>query len=95
LSGLLTKPIPRVLSRHQLLMGCEREPLLVSALIFGGVAVSSMTFVAFIICGSLWGLSLMIWRRCAKVDPYLVRIYQRSLRHPAYYPAFSRPYRKT
>jgi type IV secretory pathway TrbD component len=44
------KPIPRVLSRHNLLIGGERECVLVSALICGGVALASMTLVAFITC---------------------------------------------
>jgi type IV secretion system protein TrbD len=91
---LEAKPIPRVLSRHNLLMGGEREPVLISGLVFGGVAVSSMTIVAIVSCGLLWFLSLAVWRWMAKADPQLTRIYQRNLKYRSYYPAFSRPYRR-
>ena len=90
---LAAKPIPRVLSRHNLLMGGERELVLVSALLCAGVAVSSMTIVAALACGSLWLLSLAVFRWMAKADPQLSRVYQRHLKYRGYYPAFSRPYR--
>jgi type IV secretion system protein VirB3 len=91
---LAAKQIPRVLSRHHLLIGGEREPVLISALICGGVAISSMTIVAFVVCGTLWFTSLMVWRWMAKADPQMSRVYQRNLRYRGFYPAFSRPYRK-
>jgi type IV secretion system protein VirB3 len=93
--SLDVKPIPRVLSRHHLLMGGERELVQVSALLCGGVAVSSMTLVSFAVCGTLWMMSLAIFRWMAKVDPQLCRIYQRQLKYRGYYPPFSRPYRRT
>jgi type IV secretory pathway TrbD component len=92
--SLDAKPIPRVLSRHNLLIGGEREPVLLSALVFGGVAASSMTIVAFVICGLLWCMSLAVWRWMAKADPQLSRIYRRSLKYRGFYPAYSRPYRR-
>ena len=88
------KPIPRVLSRHNLLIGGERECVLVSALICGGVALASMTLVAFIICGVLWIISLTLFRWLAKADPQMTMVYRRNLKYAGYYAAFSRPYRK-
>jgi type IV secretory pathway TrbD component len=88
------KPIPRVLSRHNLLIGGERECVLVSALICGGVALASMTFVAFIACGVLWIISLTLFRWLAKADPQMTTVYRRNLKYAGYYPAYSRPYRK-
>lgn len=89
------KPIPRVLSRHQLLLGAEREPLLVAALICGGTGVSSMTLIGFVTCGAIWGGALMALRWMAKADPCLSKIYVKSTRYSGFYPAFSRPYRRT
>ena len=93
-SALRQKPIPRVLSRHHLLMGAEREPLLVCAFTLGGVAMTSMNFVAALVCGALWLVALTALRWMAKVDPQMTLIYRRSLRYRRYYPAFSRPFRK-
>jgi len=93
--SLDAKPIPRVLSRHNLILGAEREPVLVTALMCGGVALSSMTIVAGVVCGVIWLASLALFRWMAKVDPQLTRVYQRNLKYRGYYPAASRPYRKT
>lgn len=90
---LAAKPIPRVLSRHNLIMGCEREPLLVSALVCGGVGLSSMTMIAIVICTALWGACLFIFQWMAKADPKMLMVYRRTLLYRGYYPAFSRPYR--
>ena len=92
---LHAKPIARVLSRHNLLIGGEREPVLVSALVCGGVALSSMTLIGFGVCGALWVCSLAVWRWMAKADPQMTLIYQRSLRFRGFYPAYSRPYRRS
>lgn len=88
---LAAKPIPRVLSRHNLVMGCEREPLLVSALVCGGVGVSSMTLVAAVVCATLWGGSLALLRWMAKADPQMLMVYRRTLNYRDHYPAHSRP----
>jgi len=92
---LAAKPIPRVLSRPHLLLGAEREPVLIAALLFGGVAVASMTIIAWVVCGGLWALALMIFQWVAKFDPQFSKVYVRNLRYRSHYPAFSRPYRKT
>jgi type IV secretory pathway TrbD component len=89
-----TKPIPRVLSRHNLLIGGERELVLISGLVCGGVAITSMTFLAFFVCGGLWWLALSLARWLAKADPQMTKVYQRNLKYRGYYPAFSRPYRR-
>ena len=68
-SALRQKPIPRVLSRYHLLMGAEREPLLVCAFTLGGVAMTSMNFVAAFVCGALWLAALTALRWMAKVIP--------------------------
>jgi type IV secretion system protein VirB3 len=91
---LVAKPIPRVLSRHNLLIAAEREPLLVSALVCGGVALASMTIMAFVVCGALWVGILSVLQWMAKADPQMSKVYIRNVKMRGYYPAFSRPYRK-
>ncbi|HEY1561573.1 MAG TPA: conjugal transfer protein TrbD [Caulobacteraceae bacterium] len=86
---LAAKPIQRVLGRHNLVLGGEREPVLVSALLCGGVALASMTFAAFVICGLI-----TVCRWMAKADPQMTKVYIRTVKIKGYYPAFSRPYRK-
>jgi type IV secretory pathway TrbD component len=90
---LVAKPIPRVLSRHNLVLGGEREPVLVSALLCGGVGLASMTIMGFVTCGALWLALLTVCRWMAKADPQMTKVYVRAVKIRGYYPAFSRPYR--
>ena len=90
---LAAKPIPRVLSRHNLVLGGEREPVLVSALLCSGVAMASMTIVSFVVCGLLWLVLVTVCRWMAKADPQMTKVYRRNVQMRGYYPAFSRPYR--
>lgn len=92
---LAVHPIPRVLSRHNLILGGEREPVLVSAIVSGMLAVPTMNLIGIVAGGVLWVASLQAWRWMAKADPQATKVYIRSLRYRGYYPAFSRPYRDT
>jgi type IV secretory pathway TrbD component len=92
---LKAKPIPRALSRPNLLMGGERDLVLASAVICCGIAATSMNFVAFIVCGLLWLISHTMFVWMAKADPQMSRIYKRHVNYRDFYPAFSTPYRKT
>ena len=92
---LSVKPIPRVLSRHNLILGGERKPVLLSALACGCVAVPTMNLVGIVTGTALWFASLQVWRWMAKADPQMSGVYIRSLKYRGYYPAFSRPYRDT
>jgi type IV secretory pathway TrbD component len=90
---LAQKPIPRVLSRHNLILGCEREPILVSALACGGVGLASANTAGIVSCAILWLALLQALRWMGKADPQMFSIYRRSRKYRGYYPAFSRPYR--
>jgi type IV secretory pathway TrbD component len=92
---LAQKPIPRVLSRHNLILGGEREPVLVSALLCGCIGIPTMNFVGIITGSVLWIAALQAWRWMAKADPQMSSVYRRSLKYRGHYPAFSRPYRET
>jgi len=86
-------PFHRVLHRPNLFLGGEREPALLTLLIAGGLAVSGMNTVSFLVGAALWFSAIPVLRWMAKADPYMSKIYLRHIRYRGYYPARSRPYR--
>lgn len=87
--------IRRALHRPQQVMGGERELMLTSMLVAGGLIVSAMNFVTTIIGVALWLVCVWGLRRMAKVDPVLSQVYKRQLVYRNYYAPFSRPSRKS
>jgi type IV secretion system protein TrbD len=82
-------PIHLSLIRPILLMGCERELVLSSAII-AAVLVLSLERLVFTIAGVVfWSLSLAALQRAAKADPQFSRVYLRHVRYRAYYAAQS------
>jgi len=92
--GLHVKPIPRALWRPHLVAGAEREPFLASALVLGGLALTSMNLVTIASCTVLWLCFSTTLRWMAKSDPQMFAIYRRSLIYRRHYPPLSRPYRR-
>lgn len=86
-------PFHRVLHRPALFLGGERELALMTLIIAGGLAVSGMNFVSFVVGGVLWFCSIPLFRWMAKSDPQMTKVYIRQLKYRGYYPARSRPYR--
>ena len=84
-------PFHRVLHRPNLFLGGEREPALLTLLIAGGLAVSGMNTVSFLVGAALWFSAIPLLRWMAKADPYMSKIYLRHIRYRGYYPARSRP----
>lgn len=87
---------PRTIAIHAslirpiLLMGAERELVLISAII-AAVLVMSLERPLFAVVGLVfWALSVAALQRAAKNDPLLSRVYLRHTRYRAYYPAHSR-----
>ena len=86
-----TIPIHASLMRAILLMGAERELLLISAIV-AAVLVLSLQQLLFTVVGVVfWCLSLAALQRAAKADPQFSRVYLRHTRYRAYYEAQSRP----
>jgi type IV secretion system protein TrbD len=83
----------RVLYRPNLFLGAEREPAMLTLLIAGGLAVSGMNMVSFLVGAALWFTAIPLLRWMAKSDPHISKIYLRQMRYRGYYPARSRPYR--
>ena len=86
-------PFHRVLHRPNLFLGGEREPALLTLLVAGGLAVSGMNTVSFLVGAALWFSAIPVLRWMAKADPHMSKIYVRHIRYHGYYPARSRPYR--
>jgi type IV secretion system protein VirB3 len=87
-------PIYRSLHQQNLILGCEREPILVAALL-----CFSLAFIGI----SAWtvGLGLLVWlgclfflRKMAKTDPQMRAVYLRHVRYLACYRARSSAWRR-
>jgi type IV secretory pathway TrbD component len=89
------KPIPRVLHRPNLFMGCEREWIQLLIGFSGIIAFVGMNPVA-IGCGLVtWVTGHAVLLKAAKADPDWIKIYLRSLRFQHRYSYRARPYRRS
>jgi type IV secretion system protein TrbD len=81
--------IHRALIRPVLLMGAERELVLITG-ITAAVFVLSLQRPLFALVGViLWLVGLAVLQRAAKADPEISRVYLRHLRYRPYYAAQS------
>jgi type IV secretory pathway TrbD component len=83
----------RVLYRPPLVLGGEREPVLVTLVITFGLAISGLNLVSLIVAAAIGFGGITGWRLIAKVDPHMSSIYLRQLRYRAHYAPRSRPAR--
>ncbi|MDK1376411.1 MULTISPECIES: conjugal transfer protein TrbD [unclassified Sinorhizobium] len=94
LSGLRCNRIHRALSRPNLLMGADRELMLLT-----GFAAVILIFVVLTIYSALSGISIWIviiglLRMMAKSDPLMRQVYIRHIAYKPYYKATSSPWRR-
>ena len=80
----------RSLARPQLLLGAERELVLVTAMLAAALVFAAQSLFAAIAGCTLWGGGLYVLRRMAQSDPAMSRIYLRHIRYRLYYPARAR-----
>jgi len=77
------------LTRPLLLMGCEREALLITATI-AVTLVFVLGKVLFAILGvAFWAVSVGVLQRMARADHEMSKVYLRHARYRAFYPAQS------
>ncbi len=86
-------PFHRALHRPQQVMGGERELMLFSMLVAGGLIVSAMNLVATVFGLVIWFVCVQGLRRMAKADPAMSKVYMRQLKYGNYYRPYSRPFR--
>ena len=86
---------PREIAIHQsanrpnLLLGADRELVLVTVMVSGGLAFSLACWWGVGVAAALWIASIAALQRMAKADPLLRRVYLRHIRYAAFYPAKS------
>jgi type IV secretion system protein VirB3 len=86
--------IHRALHRPQIIMGGERELMLFSMLVAGGLILSAMNYIATGLGIVIWMVCVYCLRRMAKADPQMSKIYRRQISYAHYYAPFSRPFRE-
>jgi type IV secretion system protein VirB3 len=77
------------LNKPNLLLGGERELMLVVGLFSAVMVFIAMTWQTFIIGVSLWLILSMLLRIMAKADPMMSKIYLRQLKYKDFYLAHS------
>ena len=76
-------------NRPQLLMGGDRELVLLAGLLCGVMAVSVLTIMSFLIGGVSFGAIVTVLARLGKADPLMRKTYSRHIRYRDFYPAKS------
>jgi len=93
-SALRCSPIHRALSRPNLLMGADRELVLIT-----GLAAAILIFVVLTIYSALLGVAVWIvivgvLRMLAKADPLMRQVYIRHISYRLHYRPTASPWRK-
>ncbi|AYG64270.1 MULTISPECIES: conjugal transfer protein TrbD [Rhizobium] len=93
-SGLQRNRIHRALSRPNLLMGADRELVLLT-----GLAAVILIFVVLTVYSVVFGVAVWIvvvglLRIMAKADPLMRQVYARHISYQHYYKATSSPWRR-
>lgn len=94
LSRLQRNRIHRALSRPNLLMGADRELLLLT-----GLAAVILIFVVLTVYSAIVGIAVWIviagvLRMMAKADPLMRKVYIRHISYRPYYKATTSPWRR-
>ncbi|MCT2388856.1 conjugal transfer protein TrbD [Erwinia pyrifoliae] len=87
-------PFPRAFWRPHLLLGGERELVIMTGMLSGGLPITSQNIPSLVIGLVMWFISIFFIRQMAKADPRMSLKYRRQLKYQAYYPAHSRQARK-
>jgi type IV secretory pathway TrbD component len=86
-------PLHRVENRHNLVLGGDRELVMMSGVLSGVLIFSAQTVYAAIAGIALWFSAIYALRLMAKTDPQLKAVYQAHRKYKSYYPARATPFR--
>ncbi len=86
--------IHRALSRPNLLMGADRELVLLAGLAAVILIFVVLTWYAAILGAAIWIVVVAALRMMAKADPMMRRVYARQISNRPYYRATSTPWRR-
>lgn len=93
-SGLERSPIHRALSRPNLLMGADRELVLLTALATVILIFVVLTWYAALFGIAFWLIAVGALRMMAKVDPLMRKVYLRHIGYTVHYRPTSTPWRR-
>ena len=93
-SGLKSIKIHSALNKPNLLMGAERELILVVGLFSAMMVFIALTWETFIVGIVMWIVITTLLRMMAKADPLMSKVYLRQLKYNSFYPAHSTPFKK-
>lgn len=91
--ALRTLPIHRVFTRPNLVLGGDRELVIMSGVVAFALVFTGMTWVSFGYGVVLWVVSLFVCQAMARADPLMRYVYLRHRLYALYYPPRSTPYR--
>ena len=83
-------PFHQSANRPHLLLGGDRELVLVSGVLAAMLIFAVMTWWSIVAGLALWLAAVAVLARMGKVDPLLRHVYVRHVRYRAFYPAKSR-----
>lgn len=86
-------PINTAFHRPTLLLGGEREWVLLTGLLSAALIFVTMSPLAIIIGLLMWAGVIAILRQMAKADPNMTKVYLRHIKFRVYYPPRSHPKR--
>jgi type IV secretion system protein VirB3/type IV secretion system protein VirB4 len=87
-------PIHQSLHRHSHVMGAEREPVMVSALLAMLVGVGGFSIISAVTALVFWITAIISLRAMAKSDPIMSKVWMRHIKQQAFYAAKTRVWRK-
>ncbi len=93
-NGLKAVKIHSALNKPNLLMGAERELILLVGLFSAMMVFIAMTWQTFIVGIIMWVILSTLLRMMAKADPQMSKIYLRQLKYNAFYSAHSTPFKR-
>ncbi|UWU19523.1 conjugal transfer protein TrbD (plasmid) [Rhizobium sullae] len=93
-SNLIRSRIHRALSRPNLLMGADRELVLLSGLAAVILIFVVLTWYAAIFGMMFWLVAVAALRMMAKADPLMRRVYLRHVSYKSFYRATPSPWRR-
>ena len=91
-TSLIQHPIHRALSRPNLLMGGDRELVLLTGLVCVILVFVVITVAAALLGALVWIIIVSILRLMARKDPLMRRVYLRHIRYRPVYRATSTPF---
>lgn len=92
-AGLARSRIHRALSRPNLLLGADRELVLVTGLAAAILIFVVLTWYAALLGIAIWIVVVAALRMMAKADPMMRRVYARHIGYRATYRPTSTPWR--